>query len=126
MCHAGILSFQHAKKHHYRDYPTSLKKMCEIVMSTEITEESVCAGGRWRGCMHACVTYAECRTLVCKLIWESVYASVIGAMVELYHVPFIPGRYWKMNNKMYFNFIEQKSVLLFTVIHESSLSDVKK
>lgn len=77
----------------HRDYPASLKKMCEIVMSTEITEESVCAeGGRvfLCECVHACVTYAGCRTLACKLICECVYASVIGVMTELQHVPLIP------------------------------------
>lgn len=47
-------------------------------------------GGSWCGCVHACVTYAGCRTLVCKLICKCVYASVIGVMVELQHVPLIP------------------------------------
>lgn len=39
-------------------------------------------GGLLCECVHACVMYAGCRTLVCKLICECVYASVIGVMVE--------------------------------------------
>lgn len=46
-------------------------------------------GGLLCECVHACVMYAGCRTLVCKLICECVYASVIGVMVELQRVALI-------------------------------------
>lgn len=52
----------------HRDYPASLKKMCEIVMSTEITEESVCAGGRRGAFVWVCARMCN----VCRVSHASV------------------------------------------------------